>query len=106
MKKLLLLFILLVSIKASAQQKYQVYDLSVIKPKEWIIPKNDTLDYEFGAYQGQKALLIKRKIDNYKSASLAYPKNLYFRDGIIEFDLAFAGKGNGYIGLAFRIKDA
>lgn len=106
MKKLLLISILFVAIKVSAQQQYQVHDLSVIKPKEWIIPKNDTLDYEFGAYLGQKALLIKRMIGNYKSASLAYPKNLNFRNGIIEFDLAFAGKGNGYIGLAFRIKDA
>jgi hypothetical protein len=106
MKKLMLMLCLFMAAEAHAQQKYQVHNFAVVKPQEWIIPKNDTLDYEFGAYLGQKALLIKRKIDNYKSASLAYPKSLNFKDGIIEFDLAFAGKGNGYIGLAFRIKDA
>lgn len=106
MKKLLILFILFAAIKVSAQPRYKVLNLPPINPKEWDIPKNDTLDYELGSYQGKKALLIKRKIDNYKSASLAYPKKIIFKDGIIDFDLAFAGKGNGYIGLAFRIKDA
>ncbi len=106
MKKFLLLWLVFAVVKVHAQQKYTVHNLSVIKPGEWIIPKNDTLDYEFGTYKGQKALLIKRNIDNYKSASLAYPKMLNFKDGTIEFDLAFAGKGNGYLGLAFRIRDA
>ncbi|WP_184549680.1 hypothetical protein [Mucilaginibacter sp. FT3.2] len=106
MKKLLTMLALAAAVTAHAQQKYEVQNLSVINPKEWIIPKNDTLDYEFGTYEGQKALLIKRKIDNYKAGSLAYWPKLNFKDGIIEFDLAFAGKGNGYIGLAFRIRDA
>jgi hypothetical protein len=106
MKKLWLLFALFAAVKVNAQPKYKIQNLPSINPKEWNIPKNDTLDYEFGSYLGKKALLIKRKIDNYKSASLAYPKNLTFKNGIIELDLAFAGKGNGYIGLAFRIKDS
>lgn len=106
MKKLILIFALLNIAAAHAQQKYKVHDLSIINPKEWVIPQNDTLDLELGTYQQKKALLIKRKIDNYKSASLAYWPKLNFKDGIIELDLAFAGKGNGYIGLAFRIRDA
>ena len=104
MKKLILAILLLAVVKTYAQQKYQVYNLSVINPKQWIIPKNDTLDYELGTFQGKKGLIIKRKILNYKSASLAYKPGLNFKDGIIELDLARPDKG-GFVGLAFRIKD-
>ncbi|GAA3958474.1 DUF1080 domain-containing protein [Mucilaginibacter dorajii] len=106
MKNLLVFIPLLAFICVNAQQKYVVHDLSVIKPKEWVIPQNDTIQYEFGSYKNQKALMVQRKIGDYKAGTPIYPTNLNFRDGIIECDLAFAGKGNAYIGLAFRIKDA
>jgi hypothetical protein len=51
-------------------------------------------------------LLLKRNILNYKSASIAYPKDLNFKDGIIEADIASPGGSAGFVGLAFRIKDA
>ena len=50
-------------------------------------------------------MLLKRNILNAKSASIAYPKHLDFKDGIIELDLASPVGSAGYIGLAFRIKD-
>src|SRR6266702_237158 len=87
------------------QQKTTVHNYSVIKITEWVIPLTDTLDYALDQYLEQKALIMKRKIDNYKSASVAYPKNLKFKDGIIEMDAAWPGAKNGFIGLAFRIKD-
>jgi len=90
---------------AYAQPKPTVHNYSVIKPTDWTIPRTDTLDYAFGQYKGQNALLLKRKIDNYKSASTAYPKGLEFKDGIIELDAAWPGDKNGFVGLAFRIKD-
>ncbi len=83
----------------------RVYIYQEINPAEWIIPRTDTLDYSFGLYQGQNALLMKRKLANYKSASVAYPKGLRFRDGIIEADIAWTGKQNGFVGLAFRVSD-
>jgi hypothetical protein len=88
-----------------AQHKSSVHNYSIINPSEWVIPRTDTLDYTFEPYQGQKALLMKRKFENYKSASIAYPKDLEFKDGIIEMDIAWPGKANGFVGLAFRIKD-
>ena len=87
-----------------AQQK-RVYIYRAINPTEWAIPRTDTLDYSFGSYQGQNALLMKRKLANYKSASVAYPKDLRFKDGVIEADIAWAGKQNGFVGLAFRVSD-
>lgn len=89
-----------------AQQKPTVYNYSVVNPAEWVIPKNDTLDYAFGTYAGSKALLLKRKIGNYKGASIAYPKALNFKDGTIEMDIASPNGKNGFVGFAFRIKDA
>jgi len=89
-----------------AQQKPVVHNYSVIKPTEWVIPKNDTLDCAFDNYAGAKALLLKRKIQNYKGASIAYPKALNFKDGTIEMDLASPAGKNGFVGFAFRIKDA
>jgi hypothetical protein len=102
MKILFTATVLLVFSCAMAQRKH---NYSVINPSEWIIPRTDTLDYAFSSYQGQKALLLKRNIGNYKSASIAYPKNLNFKDGIIEMDAAWPGKQGGFVGLAFRIKD-
>jgi len=98
--------LLLLFVNADAQQKPIVHNYSVIKISDWVIPRTDTLDYAFDKYLGQKALLLKRKIDNYKSASIAYLKGLEFRDGIIEMDAAWPGEKGGFLGLAFRIKDA
>jgi len=100
---MMLLFALFFS-SLRAQQK-GVYIYREIEPAEWVIPRNDTLDYSLGSYQGQNALFMKRKLANYKSASVAYPKVLKFRDGIIEADIAWTGKQNGFIGLAFRVTD-
>jgi hypothetical protein len=106
MKKHLTLLPLLILNVICAQQKAVVHNYSAIKSTEWVIPKTDTLDYGFGEYQGYKSLLLKRKIGNYKSASIAYPKSLVFKDGAIEFDAAWPGDKGGFVGLAFRIKDA
>jgi hypothetical protein len=105
MKKLILMLTLFAAVKVQAQQKYQLHNLSVVNPKEWIITKNDTLDYELGSFEGKKALLIKRKIFNYKSASLAYKPGLNFKNGIIEMDVACILPKGGFVGLAFRIQD-
>lgn len=100
------MLLLVAAIKTHAQQKNRLYNLSVVNPKQWIIPKNDTLDYELGSFGGTKALLIKRKIQNYKSASLAYKPGINFKDGIIEMDVADMTPKGGFVGLAFRIRDA
>ncbi len=106
MTKLLIqiLFLFLANV-LYAQQPHEMQDYTVIKQSKWIIPNNDTLAYAFSTYQGEKALLLKRNILNAKSASIAYPKHLDFKDGIIELDLASPVGSAGYIGLAFRIKD-
>jgi len=106
MKTLFILLLILGTTSPYGQQKTVAHNYSVIKTSEWVIPRTDTLDYAFDKYLGQKALLMKRKIDNYKSASVAWPKDLNFIDGIIEADLAWPGKQNGFVGLAFRLKDA
>jgi len=103
MKTKLTLMILLAANYVLAQT---AHNYSVIKTSEWNIPRNDTLDYSLGEYQGKNALLMTRKIGNYKSASIAYPTKSDFKDGVIEVDLAWPGKQGGYIGLAFRIADA
>jgi len=89
-----------------AQTQSEIHNYSVIKPNDWIIPRNDTVDYTFSKYLGQKALLMKRKYGNYKAGTPLYPKDLNFKDGVIELDLAWPGAKGGYIGFAFRIKDA
>lgn len=99
-------FLLLKAEDSRAQSAGTLHNFSIIKPSEWIIPKNDTLDFAFDKYEGEDALILKRKIQNSKSASTAYPKNLKFRDGTIECDIASPGGPAGYIGLAFRIMDA
>jgi hypothetical protein len=102
-----MLFLLMASAPiCKAQHKSPVHNYYVINPSEWIIPRTDTLDYAFDQYQGQKALIMKRKFGNYKAGTVAYPKNLNFKDGIIELDIAWAGDKGGYVGFAFRIKDA
>jgi hypothetical protein len=106
MKIKITMLMLLVFTAAYTQQKSVIHNYSAIKISEWVIPRTDTLDYAFDTYLGQKVLLLKRKIDNYKSASIAYPKDLKFKDGIIELDVAWPGKQNGFVGLAFRIADA
>jgi hypothetical protein len=89
---------------ASAQSG-KLHDFSVIDETSWVITKNDSLDYGFNSYKDAKAFMLKRKIQNMKSASVAYPKNLDFRDGTIEADIASPQGGAGFVGLAFRIKD-
>lgn len=106
MKKIVFLLTLLLSTWMDVKQKNQVNDLSIIKIKDWILVKNDTLDYAMGTFQGKKALLLRRKIMNYKSASLAYPSKFKFTNGIIKLDIAYPGKDDGFIGVAFRIRDA
>jgi hypothetical protein len=105
MKKYLLIALLFAATYAPAQRKKPDRDYSVIKPGEWVIPKTDTLDYEQAPYEGSPALLLKRKSANSKSASVAYPQDLNFKDGIIELDIASPTGKNGYVGLAFRIMD-
>jgi hypothetical protein len=92
-------------ISTAFAQSGQQHDLSVIDESSWVIPKNDTLDYGFDSYKNAKAFMLKRKIQNFKSASVAYPKNLNFQDGTIEADIASPQGGAGFVGLAFRIKD-
>src|SRR4051794_14262786 len=104
MKTLFIPLLFLVFYEAYGQ-KNEVHNYSDINVFGWVIPRSDTLDYAFDQYAGQKALLLKRKIGNYKSASLAYPKKLIFKDGIIEMDAAWPGIKNGFVGLAFRISD-
>ncbi|MDP9081117.1 MAG: hypothetical protein M3O71_27175 [Bacteroidota bacterium] len=106
MKKYITTLFALSTICSFAQRKQVVHDYSKIKPSEWVIPKNDTLDYAFNTYSGADALLLTRKIQNYKGASVAYPKSLKFKDGIIEMDIASPVGKNGFMGFAFRIKDA
>jgi hypothetical protein len=101
MKILLTCLMLTTFVWASAQKKSIVHNYSTVKEADWIIPRNDTLDYALN-----KTLILKRKIDNYKSASVAYPKSLNFRNGTIEADLSWPGQKGGFVGLAFRIMDA
>jgi hypothetical protein len=104
MKTLLFIPVLFMALHSAAQNQY--FDYSSIKPALWVIPKTDTLDYALGNHAGKPALLLKRKFTNYKSASIAYPKKLNFKDGIIELDIAAPTGKAGYVGLAFRIRDA
>jgi hypothetical protein len=105
MKKLSTSLLLLLAAAACAQQKPAVHSYAQINPSEWVIPRNDAVDYSFGQYQGKTALLMKRKIRDYKAGTPVYPKNLSFTDGTIEADMAWPPDKGGYIGLAFRIKD-
>jgi len=102
----LLLLMIVCTSTLKAQNNSKTYNYSVIKPDDWIIPRNDTVDYTFNEYLGQKALLMKRKYGNYKAGTPVYPRNLNFKDGVIELDIAWPGAKGGYVGFAFRIKDA
>ena len=104
MKKLLFLFLSMLITNCFAQQKR--YDYAQVKPGEWFVQKTDTVDFAMEQYEGKPALLLKRKIGNSKSVSLAFPKGLNFKDGIIELDIASPGGKNGYVGMAFHIKDS
>jgi len=88
-----------------AQKKPVVHNYQTIKASEWEILKNDSLDFAFDTYSGQKALLLKRKVANSKGASVAYPKGLNFKDGTIELDIASPNGTNGFVGFAFHIKN-
>jgi len=102
MKTLLMALATAICFGATAQQKHTY---PTADPAQWIIPKNDTVNYRFGDYKGRKALLMSRKIGNYKAGTPVYAKNLVFKDGTIEADIAWQGDKGGYVGLAFRIKD-
>ena len=104
MKTLIFIPVLFMALQGAAQNQH--FDYSSIKSALWVIPKTDTLDYALGNHAGKPALLLKRKFANYKSASVAYPKKLNFKDGIIELDIAAPTGKAGYVGLAFRIRDA
>ncbi|WP_259067550.1 DUF1080 domain-containing protein [Mucilaginibacter sp. X4EP1] len=101
----ILLLMIVYAQALKAQNQSVTHNYSVIKPNDWSIPRNDTVDYTFNEYLGQKALLMKRKYGNYKAGTPIYPKDLNFKDGIIEMDIAWPGAKGGYIGFAFRIKD-
>ena len=105
-KPFIISFLLITISLANGQASTKLHDYSKINPAEWLIPRTDTVGYSFGEYFGQKALLMKRRYGNYKAGTPVYPKNLKFTDGIIELDAAWGGKQGGYLGLAFRIKDA
>ena len=83
----------------------KTHNYASIKPSEWVIPNNDNIKYSMGDYQGQKALLMTRKDRDYKAGTAIYPKELNFKDGIIELDIAWPEDKGGYVGFAFRIKD-
>lgn len=95
--------LLLPAVAGHAQTKK--LDYSVVKPADWVVLKNDTLDYALEDYKGRPAFLLKRKVGNFKGASIAYPKSLLFKDGVIELDIAVPAGKDGFAGIAFRIRD-
>jgi hypothetical protein len=105
MKKYTIILLLFITAESCMHLKGQVNDYSDIRQSTWVIPQTDTLTYAFDTYEGANALLLKRNFANYKSASIAYPKSLDFKDGIIELDIASPAGGNGFAGFAFRIQD-
>jgi hypothetical protein len=105
MKILILSLLLNASFSLYAQESSITHNYTIIKEDEWIIPHNDTLSYLFAIYDSANALLLKRNAFDTKIANIAYPKDLIFKDGIIEADIA-SPNGGGYLGLAFRIKNA
>ncbi|HVV56372.1 MAG TPA: LamG-like jellyroll fold domain-containing protein [Mucilaginibacter sp.] len=90
---------------ATAVSGQTTHNYNTIKPKEWVFPETPGLSYGFETYRGAKALVLKKNFNSPKAAFIAYPKDLDFRDGEIELDIASA-TGNDYLGLAFRVKDA
>lgn len=104
MKKLPLILLLMLACVSFAQQK-KVYNYSPVDSANWVFPKTSGLAYGLESYQGANALVLKKNFNSPKAAFIAYPKDLRFKDGEIELDMASA-TGNDYLGLAFRIKDA
>lgn len=105
MKRIIFLFLFYTVNCAYAQEHAEKHNYTTIKQADWVIPSSDTLAFAFDMYDSSQALFLKRNILDSKSASIAYPKALRFKDGIIEADIASPNGGSGYIGLAFRIKD-
>ena len=105
MKNLLPIALLVIAGPSFAQQKKDVHDYSIVKPTEWVFPKTPGLSYGLETYQGAKALMMKKNFNSPKGAFIAYPKDMNFKDGEIELDMA-STTGNDFVGLAFRIKDA
>src|SRR6202012_317062 len=79
------------------------HDYTNIDPAKWIFSKTAGFSYGFKTYQGAKALMLKKNFNSPKAAFIAYPKNLNFKDGEIELDMA-STTGQHFIGLAFRIQ--
>ncbi|HEX3384487.1 MAG TPA: hypothetical protein VHS53_04835 [Mucilaginibacter sp.] len=104
MKKYLAILFLVFAISSFAQQK-KARDYTAIDLANWVFPKISGLSYSLETYQGAKALVLKKNFNSPKAAFIAYPKDLHFKDGEIELDMA-STTGNDYLGLAFRIRDA
>ncbi|MBB6501311.1 hypothetical protein [Pedobacter cryoconitis] len=91
--------------QASCQSGTISIPVTSINEKDWILPKSDSAGYVIGKYLGIPALMLTNKFDNYKSARIAYLRNMKFYNGTIEADFATPlGKGS-FVGIAFRIKD-
>jgi hypothetical protein len=102
MKTFFTILLLSVASIVIAQQKH---NYSNIEPSEWVIPNTGGQSYSFDTYQGAKALILRKNFNNYKFGSVAYRKELDFKDGEIELDMA-STTGKDFVGLAFRIMDA
>jgi hypothetical protein len=97
--------LLLGVLKSNAQPGF--VDYSTIKISNWVVTQRlDTIDYFFKEYAGKPAFLLTRKFGSPKTASIAYPKALDFTDGSIEADIASPVGKNGFVGLAFHIRDS
>jgi len=90
----------------SVHAQSKTIDYSAIRISDWITQRSAILDYSFGDYGGSQAFTLIRKVADSKSASLAYPNNLDFTDGSIELDIASPNGKNGFVGLAFHIRDS
>jgi len=105
MKRLLTALLLLFVTTAFGQGKQKTHDYKTVDPAAWVIPNSGGVSYSLDSYKGSKALIIKKNFGDSKFGSVAYPKDLKFKDGVIEMDLA-SSNGQEFLGLAFRIKDA
>lgn len=100
----LCLLLLAASMSGHAQSKS--IDYSTIKVAGWIVQQSDSFGYAMGQYSGKPAFLLNRKIFSPKSANIAYPKDLDFTNGSIELDIAAPSGKNGFVGIAFHIRDS
>lgn len=106
MKVFTILLLLCVANVLYAQNASATFDYTSIKQSEWVISNPDSVSLVMETYDSANAVLL-RKTNDHPAASrcyVAYPRDLLFKDGIIEADIA-SPYGGGYIGLAFRIKD-